>query len=395
MLLAALALSATACRELTAPTQPNPAMILAQGLLLGPRNVPAANLQVNLIHQASASGDSFSLSITSDSQGRFEAWVPNVPLLVQVRPPSKSTLPNLDEENVRFERGVTRTFDLLGDLYRGVVGPARLDSLLDGAVLYMRTHVQRADGGQDGLSASTLLLPDGSFELHLPQAGRYEVYIDRCCTNAFRYYWPDSLEVSPGTPLHLEVPLVQWQLSLSLKGQPVPSGAIRCRIVEESDSFDENRTWQTIYPDGSTLQFAMYALRGGNRLQLDPWDQPVPALPIFPGLLNYVTPYLRLPPMDDGVELSLELGQYELQVLVLDPGGAPVSLADLYLYDDSGSGLYCYLNSDEEGKANFSVNPHGFELRVHKEGYIYVYRYFDLSGDMQMTVTLQPNPDEN
>jgi hypothetical protein len=72
-----------------------------------------------------------------------------------------------------------------------------------------------------------------------------------------------------------------------------------------------------------------------------------------------------------------------------------VSLADILLYDDSNSGLTCYLNSDEEGRASFSVNLLGYELHLQKAGYIAAYRYFTVAGDMQMTVTLQPMPAKN
>ncbi len=393
-LLAASVLSIAACRELTAPTQSDPTMILAQGLLLGPRNVPAASVQVKLIRKAGSSGDAFAVATSSDEEGRFQAWVPNLPLLVQVRPPTQSTLPNLDEDNVHFKRGVVRSFDLLGDMYAGVVGPARFDSLLAGAVLYMRTYVQRADGGRDGLSASTLLLPDGSFELRLPQTGRYDVYIDRCCTNAFRYYWPDSLEVSRGTPLQLEVPLVEWQLNLTLAGSPLPAGEIRCEIDDYSNTYPYDRSWQTILADGLTTKFAMYAIRGGQHFELRPYDQPVPSVPGRPGVLNFIPLFLTIPPMDDGVVLSFELGEYELQILLLDPEGVPVTGADLLLYDETHYDP-CRMNANEDGRTSFFANPVGHELRVSADGYLTTRRYFTPTGDMQMTITLQPNPDEN
>lgn len=53
------------------------------------------------------------------------------------------------------------------------------------------------------------------------------------------------------------------------------------------------------------------------------------------------------------------------------------------------------LNTDDEGRVVFRLNPTGHELRVVHAGYLEVRRYFTVAGDMQMTVTLQPMPAKN
>lgn len=369
-------------------------MILAQGLLLGPRSVPAAGVQVNLIRQTDGLGDAISVRAISDSEGRFQAWVPNAPLLVQVRPATESTLPNLDEENVRFERGVVRSFVLLGEVFTGVVGPARLDSLLEGSVLYLKTYVQRADGGRDGLSASTLLLPDGSLELHLPQPGRFSAHLTRAGTHAYTYYWPDSLDIALGDIFHLELPVVECQLKLTLGGLPLPPGEIRCRI-DSPGIYPYNRFWQTFFPDGSRESFQMLPLRGGDYFLLDIHDQPYPPVSGTPGLLSFVPVSLRIPPREEGDSLSFELGLYQLKLVVLDVNGDPLSRAIVRLYSEANSYYDCLLYTDDEGRAIFRANPIGHELRVEKDGYVDARRYFTVTGDMQMTVTLQPIPTKN
>ncbi len=104
--------------------------------------------------------------------------------------------------------------------------------------------------------------------------------------------------------------------------------------------------------DGQQQVFDLVDLPGLTRCGLSVRSNPEP--PIFgtPGLLNFVPQTYLIPPLEEGSALSFELGEYELEILMLDPEGAPVGLSDVSL--ESEIGMYSSLRSLVTGKAKWS-----------------------------------------
>ena len=392
----ALALATSACRELTAPTQAHPNMILAQALVLDPTNHPAGRIHISIRPQAAENAASFSAQLVTDEEGRFELWVPNEPLSITFRPESRSKVPNEHRESVQFYRNEVREFVLRGDYHLGTVGPVRYADSLKVARVTMATYVDRFGGGQDGLSASTSVNVGGNFEIYLPQAGAFRTRITRCCDFTVDYTWPDSIEVARGDTIHFEVPVVPIHLGLTIGGAPVPPGALSYSTLS---SDRRNEIGNRLSTDGQQELFDGPGLLGATRIEVVPYLSTAllgsPIVSGTPGVLGFAPIEVSIPPLAEGDAFSIELGQYELQLQVLDPSGIPLDKPGLELTNENLRQVSLGLHADEQGRATLRANPVGHELRVSADGYLTTRRYFTPTGDMQMTITLQPNPDEN
>ncbi len=386
-----------ACRELTTPTQPDPDMILAQAQVFDANEKPAVGVYVKIHPSSEELASTFSAELVTGDDGKFAVWVPNLPLSVSFRPVSGSTFPNEDREKVLFFKNELRKFVLRGEYHVGIIGPERYADSLKVARLIMSTYVERIGGGQDGLLASTSIEGGGGFEIFLPQAGRFSASLQRCCDFYVDYDWPDSIQIASGDTIRLELPLVSHQVRFTLGGDPVPSGALSLGTTFPGSGKDKVRT--RIYLDGQGEVFEIAGLSGATRIEADPYLSTAllgsPIISGIPGVLSFAPIAISIPPLNDGDLFSVELGQYELQVQVLDPQGEPFPLVDVELTSESWSNESVDLNTNDEGRAIFRVNPTGHGLRIFKSGYLDARRYFTVTGDMQMTVTLQPIPAKN
>lgn len=396
LLLLALALATSACRELTAPTQTHPNMILAQALVLDPTNLPAGGIHVSIRPQTEEHAASFSAQLVTDEEGRFELWVPNEPLSITFRPERGSKVPNEHRESVLFFRNEVRRFVLRGDYHLGTVGPARYADSLKVSRVTMGTYVDRFGGGQDGLSASTSVNVGGNFEIYLPQEGRFTTRITRCCDFSVDYTWPDSIEVARGDTIHLEVPVVPFQIGFTMGGVPVPPGALSYSTLS---SDRHNEIGKRLFTVEQQEFFDLPGLLGATRIEVVPYlSTALFGSPIVSGnfgVLGFAPVAVSIPPLTEGDVFSIELGQYELQLQVLDPQGDPLDKPGIELLSETLRQSKLDLHADEQGRAVLRVNPVGHELLVNADGYLSTRRYFTVTGDMQMTITLQPIPDEN
>ncbi len=383
-----LALSLVACRELTAPVQPNEAAtVLAQGIFVRADGSPLTGARVRIHPQANELRYTFVADVTTDPQGRFEAWVPNLPMHVYLYPNSRTGLPDLDESNVNFRLGEVQSFVLKGDFYSGAVLSDYSMGLLSGANIAMRTSVLNAEGDLVYYSNSVELGDDGRFEIFLPQDGHYEASLNRCCNPQISFTWPDSIEIVRGDTLRLVAPLVAFELALQLGGNPIPSQQeFQCI----TGFWQNGKLLASDYEgDGSKLLFDVVGLEGATMIGFSSYNSGTSESPRF------VRFYLSIPPLKNGDQMNLELGQYLFEIHVVDPMGNSLSNANVLFYGEDSLGSATGVSTQSDGRAYYRLNAGGFHLRVTQSGFYPAERYFSLNGDSQMEIEMQPTPSEN
>jgi hypothetical protein len=387
-----LALSLVACRQLTGPLRNEtvvPKYILARGQVLGVNGVPITNGRVQISPQSPNDSDFDLLQLEPDENGCFEIQLPNIPYTLRIGPPSSYNLPDLNFAYVQFQDGVRQTFAYSGHFYSGVVELAGLAQDYSGGNVYFSRHVRVPGGSYHRETYNEKWDEAGAVQIYLPEEGNYEVRVTSCCPN-FSYEWPDSLELTRGDTFRLEPPVISHELRLTLGGAPLPTGggvSVDIRNWENTDS----RLQMNLPGDGQKEVFELLGLSGLSRCSFHRYTSPGSVVSDATNPLNFLPQNYLIPPLQDGSVSSFELGQYELEISLLDPQGLPVASAEVRLESEIGLGSGLVPRTDEQGRVVFRVNPGGCELRIYPpDPYEYVHRFFTVAADTQMVLSLQP-----
>jgi hypothetical protein len=383
-----LALSLVACRQLTGPVDKQADGFLARGLFIRENGDPIANARVEIRPEGNGPSASLRIDLDADSQGRFECWVPDIPLRVSLNPDYGVDLPGLLEYNVRFREGEVRTFILRGEYYPGVLGPQKFSDLLVGADVMFRYRVPSPNGGTLERSVAADVLEDGLFRIFLPAEGRYSADVHEYKSQSqygeqfyFNYDWTDSVQVAAGDTIRLSAPVISYQLELRLGGLPVPEQTVECR-TSFWDQYDSS--YLDVAGNGQDVLFDLVGMEGSTRMSFYS-DASGKA-----GDPRFLTFFLPISPLHEGDRLSFELGEYELRAHVVDPEGQPLRDARVYLSGEHSLNGNTYITVDSDGTAYYRVNPGSFHLGAQLADYVDTDRYFSLSADTQMEVVMQP-----
>lgn len=377
-----LALSLVACRQLTEPVDRRADGILAQGLFIRENGDPLIGADIIIRPEEGELPSEVQINTVTDIKGRFECWVPDVPLRVNLRPSYRTEFPDITESKVRFRAGELRTFLLKGRFRPGIIGPSKFSDLFSDA--RMRFHYRIPQAGRPPLAQSTSanVQADGVFRIFLPGAGSYRVRMDQAGDDDFHlnYDWPDSVYVAADDTIRVNVPLVSYQLELTMGGQALPDQRFECHL----DSWDHYvYCYQAYEANGQDVLFDSLGLENSTEIYFYGTGTGSETNPKF------ITSFLPISPLREGDRLSFELGEYALRVQVVDEAGSSLSGAPLHIYGEDSRGYSTSVSTNSDGVAYYQLNPGSFRLSVSLGGYLATERYFSLDGDSQMEIVLQ------
>ncbi len=356
-------------------------MILARGVVLTDTGAPVEGALVRVSHfQPKVHTDDFRATVVTDAEGRFELWVPNLPLTVEIDP--RGNLPSRTETNFLFPAGEIFPFTLTGIEVAGRLLSVDRSGFIDGLAVEFSTNVRRLDGQEERTRSNGILDDLGRFTVLLPQMGAYRVRLRNCCDPWIDVGWPDSVLVASRDSIFLENPVVFYQVELSLGGAPLPLGeSSHLWLKTRFQGSYDNEIRMTAKGDGEQRIFQLAGVRGANTLEISPEDDASAVIPqAYP-----------LPSLGGGEFLALELGLYRLAIRVVDPLGNPVPGARITIrgdtLDDSSKKIV-----DIDGWCLYRANPGGFRIVCSEGGYYTTIRNVQITGDTEMNLVLTPLP---
>ena len=368
-----------ACRELATPTEENPEMILARGVVVRSNGAPVNGARVSFYFRGDEEEDSsyFSRYVITGSDGSFESWIPNQALRVSIDP--SGDLPGLTEWDFRFTAGEVTRFVLEGILVRGEIHPFDHPEELTGSNINFYTHVRRLNGDEERVETNTIVNDEGGFEIYIPQPGRYAVSWRSCCDVDLHYAWPDSVLAEPNQTVSLLSPMVSFEMELLLGGAPLPSGGrgnLQVRTKIQGD-------WRSeiafpVQGNGQTRRFSLIGLRSANALWISPQSDPQVVVPQL----------LAIFPLAGGESMARELGLYALTVWVVDGEGLPLPSVWVWLAGETTSNA-AHQDTNLDGQCLFRVNAGDYRIHIEEDGYYGFYRNLEISGDGEIELVLK------
>lgn len=366
LLIAIGLLSLAACRELTSPTVPaappgriGPVLVLD----LEGRPDPRASVRLELLDPPS--GDPVRINERTDSAGIVHADLPRGRYEIFVYP-GTNTVDSWIVPDIEIPAsGVT--LDPRPHLHRGRVN---LPAALSGEDLRISYRTRTPSG--NGYDMRSPVDADGSYVVVWPLAGSYEVWVD------LAYPHPSgSLRLAlayelPGPDAEFSPDLVQEEVSLTLRGRPLPGGWVR--LDGHSDIGWMNNEAIT----GSATPLSYWAPREPGILTIDPGGQ-----------MPFIA--MKVPHEFGGAPLPvIELGPWTATFELRTATGDPVYGYDLDLSEFS-TGVSRSFNNQAE-RTTVYLRPGRFLVRSSCTGFATDSRIIDVDADTTVNVVLQRGP---